>query len=96
MVIEEIVKRAKKEKKKVERKGMNKSEKLKDIRINRQGEKIVNQQKEKFDLTLNGEEKKAEVISIETREKANEFKYSTNSRLMEKLRKKRDEGFEKE
>lgn len=97
VAIEEIVKLAMKEKKKVEQRHINKSEKLKNIRVNRQAEKTINRENEKFDLNPTVPSEKADVIDFGTKEKMNEKPAQTNnSRLFEKLRKKRDEGFERE
>ncbi|OXS75825.1 Mu transposase C-terminal domain-containing protein [Domibacillus enclensis] len=94
-VIEEIVKCAMREKRKVEQKEINKSEKLKNIRNNREAEKVVNRKEERFDLTSSFVETRAKLIDLSTNQKNDEAKPRSNSRLMEKLRKKRDEEFEK-
>ncbi|WP_170006014.1 Mu transposase C-terminal domain-containing protein [Bacillus fonticola] len=97
VAIEQIVKKANREKKKVEQKDINKSEKLKNIRVNRQVEKQINREEEKFDLTTKHVSEPAHIIDFKTKEKLQEPTIkSSNARLMEKLRKKRDEEFEKE
>lgn len=97
VAIEQIVKKAIIDKKKVEQRDINKSEKLKNIRVNRQVEKQINREEEKFDLTTKHVSEPPHIIDFKTKEKLQEPTIkSSNARLMEKLRKKRDEEFEKE
>lgn len=96
--IEEIVKKAQKEKQKSISYDESKNKKIKGIINNRTVEKEVNRIAEAFDL---GEEKgkikeKAEIIQLPTDKKKQSSKELTGkARLMEKLRKKRDEEREK-
>ncbi|WP_286161359.1 Mu transposase C-terminal domain-containing protein [Clostridium sp. KNHs214] len=96
--IEEIVKKAQKEKQKSISYDESKNKKIKGIRNNRTVEKEVNRIAEAFDL---GEEKgeikeKAEIIQLPTdKEKQSSKELTGKARLMEKLRKKRDEEREK-
>ncbi|WP_242223150.1 Mu transposase C-terminal domain-containing protein [Bacillus cereus group sp. BfR-BA-01380] len=96
--IEQIVKNAMKEKKTVDQGDSNKSKKLRDIRLNRKVEKKLNRETEKFDLGVENVSESADIIDFTVKEKtdASSTVQSTNSRLMEKLRRKRDEEFEKE
>src|SRR5699024_4728020 len=96
LAIEEIVKQAMKNKKKSEPQPINKSEKLRNIRENRQVEKLLNRESEKFDLSPDKVSESAEVIDIATKEKVGETTPKKSpSRLMQKLKKKRDEEFGK-
>ncbi len=97
LAIEEIVKQAMKEKKYEKGQPLNKSEKLKGIRVNRQVEKSLNREDEKFDLTTKSVEVKGKVISFSKKEKIDgQPTQKSSSRLMDKLKKKRDEEFGKE
>ncbi|MED3782559.1 hypothetical protein P4560_19035, partial [Heyndrickxia sporothermodurans] len=73
---------------------VSKSEKLKDIRVNRQAEKLVNREVEKFDLTEKLKSQPAQVVEFIKKETPLTTQKSS-SRLMDKLRKKRDEQFGK-
>ncbi|RXI48177.1 transposase [Clostridium tetani] len=96
--IEKIVKKAQKEKQKFGSYNESKNKKLKRINDNRAIEKEINRVAELFDL---GEEniedkEKATVIELtinKEEDKSNEL--TGKARLMEKLRKKRDENLEK-
>lgn len=95
--IEEIIKKAERDKKKTYSGVKSKAEKLRSIRENKDLEKQLNRKEEQFDLNPNDTSNTADVIDFTTKEKLNESPVkSTNSRLMEKLRRKRDEEFEKE
>lgn len=96
LAIEEIVKQAMKDKKQSVTQPINKSEKLRDIRLNRQIEKVSNREGEKFNLIDKPDEEQVEVIDFETKEKIdNSPQKKSPSRLMQKLKKKRDEEFGK-
>ncbi len=59
--------------------------------------KQLNRQQEKFDLSPATVSEKAEVIDFSTKEKVqSELSKKSSSRLMEKLKKKRDEKFGKD
>ncbi|MGJ8742326.1 Mu transposase C-terminal domain-containing protein [Clostridium botulinum] len=96
--IEKIVKKAKNEKQKAVSYDESKNKKIKGIKRNRIVEKDVNRLTESFDLgEKKGDEKeKATVIELpinKEEHKSNEL--TGKARLMEKLRKKRDEKREK-
>ncbi|BDB03257.1 transposase [Clostridium botulinum] len=96
--IEKIVKKAKNEKQKAVSYDESKNKKIKGIKRNRIVEKDVNRLTESFDLgEKKGDEKeKATVIELpinKEEHKSNEL--TGRARLMEKLRKKRDEKREK-
>ncbi|KOM96226.1 transposase [Clostridium botulinum] len=96
--IEKIVKKAKNEKRKAVSYDESKNKKIKGIKRNRIVEKDVNRLTESFDLgEKKGDEKeKATVIELpinKEEHKSNEL--TGKARLMEKLRKKRDEKREK-
>lgn len=97
--IEKIVRGAKKEKSKELDYGISKSKKLKGIKNNRAVEKEVNRVSEAFDL---GEEKKgnkeeATIIGLPIyKEESKTDELTSKARLMEKLRKKRDENRDKQ
>ena len=96
LAIEEIVKKAMKEKKQSVTQTLNKAEKLRDIRVNRKVEKVLNREDEKFDLVNKPNDVRAEVIDFATKEKINDIPpKKSSSRLMDKLKKKRDEEFGK-
>ncbi|GAA0716353.1 hypothetical protein GCM10008905_00670 [Clostridium malenominatum] len=93
--IEEIVKKAEKEKKKSVDYGESKNKKLKGIKNNRAVEKAINRMAESFNL---GEKNKEKATIIELPTNKEEYKTAEitgKSRLMEKLRQKRDESREK-
>lgn len=93
--IESIIKQATKQKKEAPFQPVSKSEKLKDIRVNRQAEKLVNREVEKFDLTEKLKSQPAQVVEFIKKETPLTTQKSS-SRLMDKLRKKRDEQFGKD
>lgn len=96
--IEKIVKEAKKEKQQSISYEHSKSKKLKGIKNNRAVEKEVNRVVETFDLgEVNIEDKKvATIIELPITNKKNETAELTGkARLMDKLKKKRDENREK-
>ncbi|QOY37723.1 Mu transposase C-terminal domain-containing protein [Anaerobacillus isosaccharinicus] len=97
VAIEEIIKKAEKNKKQSFNQPTSKKVKLASIRDNKDVEKQLNRENEKFDLNPTAPSEKADVIDFGTKEKLNEKPAQTNnSRLFEKLRKKRDEEFERE
>lgn len=76
---------------------MSKKEKLASIRKNKSVEKELHRQVEKIDLATEKVSEKATVIDFATKEKINkETPKKSSSRLMDKLRKKRDEEFGKD
>lgn len=95
-MLEEIIKEAKKRKKQSQHQPTSKREKLASIRENKAIEKELHRQVEQFDLEYEQVDQKGSVINFATKEKIEEDtpKKST-SRLMDKLRKKRDEEFGK-
>ncbi|MED3822550.1 DDE-type integrase/transposase/recombinase [Priestia flexa] len=93
--IESIIKQATKQKKEAPFQPVSKYEKLKDIRVNRQAEKLVNREVEKFDLTEKIKSQPAQVVEFIKKETPSATQKSS-SRLMDKLRKKRDEQFGKD
>ncbi|PWZ35603.1 Mu transposase C-terminal domain-containing protein [Staphylococcus pseudintermedius] len=92
--IESIIKEAVIQKKKTINLNQTKSEQIKNIRVNRQVEKLVNRQDEKFDLGPEKKQQKAQIVKF-TKEES-EPKTQPTSRLMAKLRKKRDEELGKD
>lgn len=96
--IEKIVKKAQKEKQKFGSYNESKNKKLKRINDNRAIEKEINRVAESFDLGEENTEDKEKATVIELtinkeEDKSNEL--TGKARLMEKLRKKRDENREK-
>ncbi|MEK4487661.1 Mu transposase C-terminal domain-containing protein [Psychrobacillus sp. FSL H8-0484] len=73
LAIEEIVKKAMKEKKQTVSQTLNKAEKLRDIRVNRKVEKALNREDEKFDLVNKPNDLRADVIDFATKEKINDI-----------------------
>ncbi|KIL74121.1 Mu transposase C-terminal domain-containing protein [Bacillus badius] len=95
-MMDEIIKKAAKNKKKSQHHPKSKKEKLISIRENKLAEKELNRQTEKFDLEPDQTSEKATVIDFATKEKVEDNgPKKSNSRLMEKLKKKRDEEFGK-
>jgi hypothetical protein len=92
-MMEQIIKTAKGKKKSKVYKSVSKKEKLDAIRDNKGQEKQLNRQEEKFDLSPSNEIKDTEVIVLETKKEKPQSK--SNSRLMEKIKRKRDEEFGK-
>ncbi|MBS4192854.1 transposase [Bacillus sp. FJAT-49705] len=91
--IEEIVKKAIKEKKAVPT-NTTKVEKIRDIKVNRAVEKQLNREDEKFDLVDKPEIPVAKVVEFPM--KTEEPPKKSGSRLMNKLKKKRAEEFGKD
>ncbi|PRC95417.1 transposase [Bacillus cereus] len=95
--MDEIIKKAKNKKHQSLNASTSKREKIASIRENKNTEKQLNRQQEKFDLSPEAVSKKAEVIDFSTKEKEqSELSKKSSSRLMEKLKKKRDEKFGKD
>ncbi|MEC1180499.1 Mu transposase C-terminal domain-containing protein [Metasolibacillus meyeri] len=96
-VIEQIIKTAEKKKKQVQHQPTSKKEKLAAIRDNKAIEKVANREEEKFDLTPTGVGQPAEIIDFTSRMKLEQQpEKKSSSRLMEKLKRKRDEQFGKD
>ncbi|MCK1997440.1 Mu transposase C-terminal domain-containing protein [Psychrobacillus psychrodurans] len=94
--IEAIINEAVAEKKSTVPINLSKSEKIKNIRVNRQAEKIMNRNNEQFDLIDKVNEQPTQVVEFTSKTlKSEVLTKKSNSRLMEKLKKKRDEEFEK-
>lgn len=94
--IESIIEEAVTEKESTVPTNISKSEKVKDIRVNRQAEKIMNRNLEKFDLVDKVNEQPAQVVEFTSKPaKSEALPKKSNSRLMEKIKKKRDEEFGK-
>lgn len=95
--LEEIIKKAVKNKKQSFNQPTSKKAKIAAIRDNKDVEKQLNRETEKFDLSPNKVSEAAEVIDFVTKEKIDETPpKKSRSRLMEKLKKKRDEEFGKD
>ncbi|WP_071396590.1 Mu transposase C-terminal domain-containing protein [Bacillus tuaregi] len=95
--LEEIIKKATKNKKQSFNQPTSKKAKIAAIRENKDVEKQLNREAEKFDLSPNKVSETADVIDFVTKEKIDETPpKKSNSRLMEKLKKKRDEEFGKD
>ncbi|WP_338133795.1 Mu transposase C-terminal domain-containing protein [Staphylococcus succinus] len=90
--IELIIKEATNQKKNTLNINQTKAEKLKNIKVNQRAEKLMNRQDEKFDLDVGKKSRKAEVVSFIKKE----TNQHSSSRLMTKLRKKRDEQLGKD
>lgn len=96
-MMDQIIKAAEKKKKQAQHQPTSKKEKLEAIRDNKAIEKAANREEEKFDLSPTVAEHPAEIIDLASRtllEPQPEKKAS--SRLMEKLKRKRDEQFGKD
>lgn len=94
--IESIISQAVAQKKSTVPNNVSKSEKIKDIRVNRQAEKIMNRNDEKFDLVEKVSKQPTQVIEFTSKNRQSEESHEkSSSRLMEKLKKKRDEEFGK-
>lgn len=92
--MEQIIREAKRKKSTSSNK--SKKEKISAIRDNKNMEKQFNRQEEKFDLSLKGEERDGKVVNVLSEEKYKEDSPSkSNSRLMNKLKQRRDEEFGK-
>ncbi|MGF0004693.1 Mu transposase C-terminal domain-containing protein [Bacillus altitudinis] len=96
-MMEQIIKTAKEKKKNTLYKPTSKKQKLDAIRDNKENEKQINRQEEKFDLSPSVKDEDAEIIDFATRKKIEEqpVKKGT-SRLMGKLKRKRDEELGKD
>lgn len=96
-MMEQIIKSAKEKKKNTLYKPASKKEKLDAIRDNKEKEKQINRQEEKFDLSPSLKSEDVEIIDFATKKKIEEqpVKKGT-SRLMEKLKRKRDEELGKD
>ena len=91
-MMEQIIKAAEQKKKKAQHQPTSKKEKLAAIRDNKAIEKEANREEEKFDLSPTVAEQPTEIIDFASRtilEQQSEKK--STSRLMEKLKRKRDE-----
>lgn len=93
-MMNKVIKEAEKKKKQTYR-STTKREKISSIRDNKYIEKHLNRNEEKFDLSPTVIREKADVINFSTKEKEQMPSKKSNSRLMEKLKKKRDEEFGK-
>ncbi len=92
-----LLKKAVKNKKQFFNQPTSKKAKIAAIRDNKDVEKQLNRETEKFDLSPNKVSEAAEVIDFVTKEKIDETPpKKSSSRLMEKLKKKRDEEFGKD
>lgn len=95
--LEEIIKKAEKKKKQSLHQPTSKREKLASIRENKAFEKDLHRQVDQFDLETNPVIEKGTLIDFQTKEKIEEnAPIKSTSRLMEKLRKKRDEELGKD
>lgn len=96
-MMEQIIKAAEKKKKQVQHQPTSKKEKLDAIRDNKAIEKAANREEEKFDLSPIVAEQPAEIIDFASHTKLEQQpEKKTSSRLMEKLKRKRDEQFGKD
>lgn len=96
-MLEDIINKAKKKKKQSLHQTASKKEKLESIRDNKAIEKGLNRQVEQFDLESEQVDQKASIIDFATKEKVEEeTPKKSSSRLMGKLRKKRDEEYGKD
>jgi len=94
--MEEIIKKAVKNKKQSYNQPTSKKAKIASIRDNKDVEKQLNRESEKFDLSPDKVSESAEVIDFATKEKVDgTLPKKSPSRLMQKLKKKRDEEFGK-
>lgn len=96
-MMEQIIKAAEKKKKQAQHQPTSKKEKLAVIRDNKAIEKAANREEEKFDLAPTVAEQPAEIIDFTSRTKLEQQpEKKSSSRLMEKLKRKRDEKFGKD
>lgn len=96
-MMEQIIKAAEQKKKKGLYQPTSKREKLASIRDNKAIEKEANRQYEKFDLSPNVAVQSTEVKGFPLKTKLEEpLEKKQSSRLMEKLKRKRDEEFERD
>lgn len=97
VMMEQIIKAAEKKKKQARHQPTSKKEKLDAIRDNKAIEKAANREEEKFDLSPIVAEQPAEIIDFASHTKLEQQpEKKTSSRLMEKLKRKRDEQFGKD
>jgi hypothetical protein len=95
-MMNEIIKKAEKKKRQSFHQPTSKKEKIASIRDNKHKEKKLNRDEEKFDLSPVVTNDKADIIDFATKEKVHVVtSKKSSSRLMEKLKKKRDEEFGK-
>lgn len=96
-MMNEIIKKAEKKKKQSFNQPTSKKEKIVSIRDNKHTEKQLNRVEEKFDLSLAVVSDQPDIIDFVTKEKVqDDIPKKSSSRLMEKLKKKRDEKFGKD
>lgn len=96
-MMEQIIKAAEKKKKQAQHQPTSKKEKLDVIRDNKAIEKAANREEEKFDLAPTVAEQPAEIIDFTSRTKLEQQpEKKSSSRLMDKLKRKRDEEFGKD
>lgn len=96
-MMDQIIKSAVKRKKQATHQPKSKKEKLEAIRDNKNFEKEANRNKERFDLTPTVAEHSSEIIDFAAGTKLEEQPpKKSSSRLMEKLKKKRDEQLGKD
>ena len=94
--MEDIIKKAVKNKKQSFNPPTSKKAKIASIRDNKDVEKQLNRETEKFDLSAEEVSETGEVFDFDSREKIEDTPpNNSTSRLMEKLKKKRDEEFGK-
>lgn len=95
--IESIIHQAKKEKTQTAPSNVSKTRKVKNIRVNRQAEKMINREEEKFNLIEKTIIETGQVIEFAQKNSdVEENPKKSTSRLMDKLRKKRDEELGKD
>ncbi|MFJ7951139.1 Mu transposase C-terminal domain-containing protein [Lysinibacillus sp. NPDC096418] len=96
-MMDQIIKAAEQKKKQALHQPTSKKEKLAAIRDNKANEKQANREEEKFDLSPILAEQSTEIIDFTSRIKLEEQPQKKSpSRLMEKLKRKRDEEFGKD
>lgn len=96
-MMNQIIKAAEQKKKHALHQPISKKEKLTAIRDNKANEKQANREEEKFDLSPTVAEHSTEIIDFTSRIKLEEQPQKKSpSRLMEKLKRKRDEEFGKD
>lgn len=96
-MMEQIIKAAEKKKKQARHQPRSKKEKLDAIRDNKAIEKAANREEEKFDLSPIVAEQTAEIVDFKSHTKVEQqLEKKPSSRLMEKLKRKRDEQFGKD
>lgn len=97
VMMEQIIKAAEKKKKQARHQPTSKKEKLDAIRDNKAIEKAANREEEKFDLSPIVAEQTAEIVDFSSHTKVEQqLEKKPSSRLMEKLKRKRDEQFGKD